>query len=65
MDEDDGFSSEKDDSYSLDLVDEWKNWRADDTEFESDDSAEEGVENPEKEALVTRWEGEGGVCGTC
>ena len=35
MDEDDGISSEMDDSFSPALGDDWKNWRVDDPEWES------------------------------
>ena len=41
-----------DDSCARDLGDEWKNWRVDDPEPESDDTAEEGVKKEEKEALA-------------
>ena len=34
MDEDDGISSETDDTFSSDLGDEWKNWRVHDPELE-------------------------------
>ena len=39
---DDETSSGMDDSYSLELADEWTNWRVDDPELESDETTEEG-----------------------
>ena len=65
MDEDVGTSSEIDDSVAPDLGDEWKNWRVDDREFESDESAEEGVTKEEKEAFELRRKVDWDVCGTC
>ena len=41
MDDDDGSSSAMKDAFSLDLGDEWMNWRVDDPELESGESAEE------------------------
>ena len=43
MDEGDGTPSDVDDSCSHNLGDEWKNWRVDDPELESDETAEKGV----------------------
>ena len=53
MDEDDGALSDMDDSYSPCVGDEWKNWRVDDPELESDETTEEAFKK-EKEALEKR-----------
>ena len=51
MDEDDGTPSDMDDSHSHDMGDEWKNWRADDANWESEESAQEEVKKKRKKHL--------------
>ena len=46
-------------SFSFDLGDEWQNWRVDDLEPESDDTAEEVVQEKRKKHLRHDWKGVG------
>ena len=43
--------------------DDWRNWRLDDPELESDETAEDG--GKEQEAFEKLGTGESHVCGTC
>ena len=45
--------SDMDDSYSQDLEDEWKSWRVNDSDLESDETAEEQVKLKRNKFRVT------------
>ena len=51
-DENEESSSDVDGSESPDLDDEWRNWRVDDPELESDEAADEGM----KKKRSKHWE---------